>query len=118
MKNIIIVFLSFFLLTAIQTTTKDKFLSEVKNGYKAYEVLVDIDDDNYALCVVRGVNNNKASMGVYFHSACEGEYICVINDDTKETKLPLDKNKDVYYPAMSYTLSLAVNIYNCDDELV
>ncbi|MBP5551074.1 MAG: hypothetical protein J6X93_03335 [Bacilli bacterium] len=118
MKNILILFLSFFLLTTIQTTNKDKFLSEVKNGYKNYEVLTDIDDDNYTLCVVRGVNKNKASLGIYFHSVCDGEYVCIINDGSSEKELSLDKNKEAYYPAMSYTINLAVNIYNCDDELV
>lgn len=118
MNKILMLFLSFFLLTTIQTTNKDKFLAEVKNGYKAYEVIVNQDDDNYALCVVRGVNKDKASMGVYFHSACEDEYVCVIYDGTNEKELALDKNKELYYPAMSYTINLSVNVYNCDDELV
>ena len=118
MNKILMLFLSFFLLTTIQTTSKDKFLSEVKNGYKAYEVVSNHDGDDYILCVVRGVNRNKASVGLYFYSVCEDEYYCTINEEAHEYKIDPDKNKEVYYPAMSYTVNLTINVYNCDKELV
>ena len=118
MNKILMLFLSFFLLTTIQTTSKDKFLAEVKNGYKAYEVVSNHDGDDYILCVVRGVNKNKASIGLYFYSVCEDEYYCTIDDDTDEYKVEPDKNKEIYYPAMSYTVNLTINVYNCDKELV
>ena len=118
MNKILMLFLSFFLLTTIQTTSRDKFLAEVKNGYKAYEVVSNHDGDDYVLCVVRGVNKNKASVGLYFHSVCEDEYYCTINEESHEYKIDPDKNKEVYYPAMSYTVNLTINVYNCDKELV
>ena len=118
MNKILMLFLSFFLLTTIQTTSRDKFLAEVKNGYKAYEVVSNHDGDDYVLCVVRGVNKNKASVGLYFHSVCEDEYYCTISEESHEYKIDPDKNKEVYYPAMSYTVNLTINVYNCDKELV
>lgn len=118
MRKILMLFLSFFMLTTIQTTTRDRFINEVKNGYKSYQILNDYDGEDYVLCVVRGVNKSKASFGIYFYSVCEGEYYCTIDDSSTSFTLKPDSNKEVYYPAMSYSSGLIVRVYNCDKELI
>lgn len=117
MHKLMMLVLSFTLLTTIAFTNKDSFMNEIQKGYAFYEVVSDVETDDYSICIVRGVNKNKSSMGVFFNSACEDEYYCVIYDGSKEYKLSAKENGDVYYPAISYSIDLEVKIYDCDNNL-
>lgn len=118
MRKILTLFLGFLLLSSIQTTKKDNFLNEVKNGYAQYEVVCDVANDNYSVCVVRGVNKNQESIGIYFYSECKDEYYFTLSGGTEEYAFKVDSNGEVYYPAMTYSSNLEARVYNCDEELI
>ena len=118
MQKVLLFFLSFILISSIQTTRKDTFMSEVKNGYAQYEVLMDSDNDDYSICIIRGINKNRSSFGVYFKSACKDEYYVTVQDGSSGTRFKTDKNDEVYYPAISYSVNLLISIYDCDNKLI
>ena len=117
MRNVLMLILSFLLISSVQTTRKDTFVNEIKNGYALYEIIEDEENEEYSIVVARGINKGQNSLGLYFYSVCKDEYYCSISDGTNEYKITSDKNDEVYYPAISYASALEIKIYNCDDEL-
>lgn len=118
MRNVLMLVLSFFLLSNIQTTRKDAFFEEVKKGYSSYEIVENEENEDYILGVVRGINKNRASLGIYFYSICEDEYYLTVADNTNEYKFKTNDAKEINNPAITFSSNLTIKVYNCDDELI
>ena len=95
MKTLILLFISFFLLTLPQDDLKTTFLNHVSTQYDRYEIVEDYTSPDYTLVVVRGIANEQSAYGVMFFSTKAKSHSVVLTIGRSYYHLPATSRGDI-----------------------
>lgn len=112
--KLILTFILMLLASTPSSENLDIFNKQINDGYEKYEVLQEKSNIYYTFKVVRGINNDKMSYGVFLFNLDAKSHRIVIGDGEKSYTLKTNSRGDYLIPAVA--LNKDVRVYVVDEN--
>lgn len=115
MKILLLVLTAFVMPISYAIRGTDFYVDKINSAYEEYVVSVDESNDNYTLCIVTGIANEKPAYGIFYETSQNNlMLVCQMQNEIYEYETSTDGS--IWLIGVEYTYEANIILYNKTDK--
>lgn len=115
MKILLLVLTAFVMPMSYAIRGTDFYVDKIYSAYEEYTVNVNESNDNYTLCIVTGVANEKPAYGIFYEASQQNLIlVCQMNNEIYEYETSTDGS--IWLIGVEYTSEASIILYDKNEK--